>query len=55
MRDRALILAVDDEPANLALLNKLLTRQGYDVIEAVDGPSALEAVAASHPISSAST
>ena len=41
MRDRALILAVDDEPANLALLNKLLTRQGYDVIEAVDGPSAL--------------
>jgi class 3 adenylate cyclase len=49
MRDRALILAVDDEPANLALLNKLLTRQGYDVIEAVDGPSALEAVAASAP------
>ena len=49
MRDRALILAVDDEPANLALLNKLLTRQGYDVIEAVDGPSALGAVAAYAP------
>jgi len=49
MRDRALILAVDDEPANLALLNKVLTRQGYDVIEAVDGPSALAAVAASAP------
>ena len=34
-----MILAVDDEPANLALLRKLLTRQGYDVVEAVDGPS----------------
>jgi class 3 adenylate cyclase len=48
-RDRALILAVDDEPANLALLRKLLGRQGYDVIEAVDGPSALGAVAAHSP------
>ena len=49
MRDRPLILAVDDEPANLALLRKLLTNQGYDVVEAVDGPSALGAVAAHGP------
>jgi adenylate cyclase len=48
-RDRPLILAVDDEPANLALLQKLLRHQGYDVIEAFDGPSALEAVAAHRP------
>ncbi|MDQ2966660.1 MAG: response regulator [Chloroflexota bacterium] len=48
-RDRPLILAVDDEPANLALLNKLLTRQGYDVVEAVDGPSALGAIAEHQP------
>jgi adenylate cyclase len=43
-RDRPLILAVDDEPANLALLRKLLTHLGYDVTEAVDGQSALDAV-----------
>ncbi len=49
MRDRPLILAVDDEPANLALLRKLLTNQGYDVVEAVDGPSALGAVAVHGP------
>lgn len=48
-RDRALILAVDDEPANLALLNKLLRHQGYDVVEASDGPSALEAVERHRP------
>jgi adenylate cyclase len=48
-RDRPLILAVDDEPANLALLQKLLRHQGYDVIDAFDGPSALEAVAAHRP------
>lgn len=43
-RERPLILAVDDEPANLALLRKLLTHQGYEVIEAHDGASAIEAV-----------
>jgi adenylate cyclase len=48
-RDRPLILAVDDEPANLALLQKLLRHQGYDVIEAFDGPSALAAVVAHRP------
>ena len=48
-RERPLILAVDDEPANLALLRKLLTRQGYDVVEAVDGLSALSAVAEHQP------
>jgi class 3 adenylate cyclase len=48
-RERPLILTVDDEPANLALLQKLLTRQGYDVVEAVDGPSALAAVAEHGP------
>jgi CheY-like chemotaxis protein len=48
-RDRPLILAVDDEPANLALLRKLLTRQGYDVTEARDGPSAIRAVAEERP------
>src|SRR5262245_425491 len=43
-RERPLILAVDDEPGTRALLRKLLERQGYDVIEAVDGESALRVV-----------
>jgi adenylate cyclase len=48
-RERPLVLAVDDEPANLALLRKLLTHQGYDVVEAVDGRSALAAVVSAEP------
>jgi adenylate cyclase len=43
-RERPLILAVDDEPGTLALLQKLLRHQGYDVVEAVDGWSAIRAV-----------
>jgi len=48
-RERPLILAVDDEPGTLALLRKLLTNQGYDVVEAVDGGSAILAVAEHEP------
>ena len=48
-RERPLVLAVDDEPANLALLRKLLTHQGYDVVEATDGRSALAAVVSVEP------
>ncbi len=48
-RERPLILAVDDEPGTLALLQKLLTHLGYDVIEAVDGWSAIRTVAEHRP------
>jgi adenylate cyclase len=48
-RDKPLILAVDDEPANLALLRKLLRHQGYDVTEATDGRSAIRAVVEAAP------
>jgi class 3 adenylate cyclase len=48
-RERPLILAVDDEPANLALLRKLLVHHGYAVVEATDGESALQAVAEHKP------
>jgi class 3 adenylate cyclase len=48
-RARPLILAVDDEPANLALLRKLLAREGYDVVEATDGASALRVIAEQAP------
>ncbi len=43
-RSRPLILIVDDEPANRALLSKLLAHQGYDLVEAEDGAAALVAV-----------
>lgn len=48
-RERPLILAVDDEPANLALLGKLLKHHGYDVVEAYDGQSALDAIEDQQP------
>jgi CheY-like chemotaxis protein len=48
-RDRPLVLAVDDEPANLALLVKLLRHEGYDTLEATDGQAALDAVAEHQP------
>ena len=54
-RERPLILAVDDEPGTLALLQKLLRRLGYDVIEAVDGGLRSVPSQSTSPISSAST
>jgi class 3 adenylate cyclase len=43
-RSHPLILVVDDEPANRALLRKLLGHLGYDVVEGEDGLAALAAV-----------
>ena len=43
-RHQPLILIVDDEPANRALLRKLLGHHGYDMVEADDGAAALDAV-----------
>lgn len=48
-RAKPLILAVDDEPANRALLRKLLARHGYEVTEAWDGPGALAAALEQRP------
>ncbi|QNN53529.1 adenylate/guanylate cyclase domain-containing protein [Nocardioides mesophilus] len=48
-RERALVLVVDDEPANLALLDKLLRHLGYDVVQASDGLQAVAAVAEHEP------
>jgi adenylate cyclase len=48
-RERPLILAVDDEPATLVLLHKLLTGEGYDVVDAIDGESTLRAIAEHQP------
>lgn len=48
-RSRSLILVVDDEPANRALLRKLLAHHGYDLVEAEDGAQALASVEAEDP------
>jgi adenylate cyclase len=40
--DRATVLAVDDQPANLRLLDAVLSPRGYDVLTAPGGPEALD-------------
>ena len=46
---RSLVLCVDDDPADLALLRKLIPRLGYSTIEAKDGLQALEMIHERHP------
>ena len=43
-REGGRILVVDDEPHIRRILNTILTNDGFDVIEAVDGAAGLEAV-----------
>lgn len=43
------ILVVDDEPANCALLEEMLSAESYEVATARDGPEALEEFARLHP------
>src|SRR4051812_25729330 len=43
------VLAVDDTPQNLELVEAILTAEGFEVRLAADGQAALEAVAASPP------
>ncbi|ERT09674.1 diguanylate cyclase domain protein [Lyngbya aestuarii BL J] len=43
------ILIVDDQPANLRLLSRLLTRKGFEVRQAINGTMALQAVQAKLP------
>ena len=43
------ILYVEDNPQNMRLVRKILTGAGYQVIEAFDGYSGLQAVAAQKP------
>lgn len=45
----AQILVVDDDPAIVDLLRRMLTREGYDVQTAADGLQALDRVAAHKP------
>lgn len=47
--DNSDILIVDDQPANLRLLSRLLSRKGYEVRQAINGTMALQAVQAKLP------
>jgi putative two-component system response regulator len=49
VRSAGKVLVVDDEAANVRLLNTLLTREGYVVVTASDGEEALAMVASAHP------
>jgi adenylate cyclase len=46
---RVLVLAVDDDPAELALLRKLIPRLGYDILEATDGLQAVKLIRERRP------
>lgn len=45
MAEQITVLAVDDQPANLRLLDAVLTPRGYDVRTAGSGPEALDTLA----------
>jgi putative two-component system response regulator len=45
----AQILVVDDDPAIVELLRRMLTREGYAVVSAADGQAALDQVAVQRP------
>jgi DNA-binding response OmpR family regulator len=47
--DGARILVVDDVPANVRLLEAVLSSRGYDVVSATDGRTALELAASAQP------
>ena len=49
MEERLKILAVDDAPDNLILLDKLLKRQGFDVVNAASGRECLAKSASDSP------
>ena len=49
MNKKQLILAVDDEPDILRLLNRILESAGYDVALATNGALALDLLEKSHP------
>ncbi len=42
MKNKPVILVVDDQPQNIELLEGFLVRQGYEIIQAESGEEALE-------------
>jgi response regulator RpfG family c-di-GMP phosphodiesterase len=48
MKDKPVILVVDDQPQNIDLLEAYLVPQGYEIVKAKDGEAALESIAESN-------
>jgi putative two-component system response regulator len=48
-RSAGTILVVDDEPKNVEVIGRLMSRLGYDVINAPDGEAALQSVVRDRP------
>jgi putative two-component system response regulator len=46
MKDKPVILVVDDQPQNIELLEAHLVPQGYEIVRAVNGEEALEKLSA---------
>ena len=44
MKDKPVILVVDDQPMNIELLEAHLVPQGYDILKAEDGEAALKMI-----------
>ena len=42
MKDKPIILVVDDQPQNIELLEAYLVPQGYEIVKAASGEEALE-------------
>lgn len=49
MSAAARILVVEDNPMNLELVRDILAAEGYDVIEAADGPTGVAVARVEHP------
>jgi two-component system cell cycle response regulator DivK len=48
-RARQCVLVVEDDPFNMKLFSAMVGSQGYDVLQAVDGRSALDLARRHHP------
>ena len=48
MKDKPVILVVDDQPQNIELLEAHLVTQGYEIIPAESGEEALEKLSGNH-------
>jgi putative two-component system response regulator len=44
MKDKTVILIVDDQPQNIELLEAFLAGQGYEIVRAANGEEALEKI-----------
>jgi two-component system cell cycle response regulator DivK len=46
---RKCVLIVEDNPLNMKLFSAMISAQGYEVLQAADGPGALDAARRRHP------